>query len=65
MVPADFFLFPHVKEALARHTLTASVIKTALDGVTAGKEAFSAAFRNWYERCLKCVEQEGDYVENS
>ena len=67
LVPADFFLFPRVKEALAGHTLTSSSLKTAWDGVTAdiSKEVFAAAFQSWYRRCLKCVDLEGEYVEKS
>ena len=67
LAPADFFLFPRVKEALAGHTLTADSLKTAWDGVTATitKEAFTAAFEKWYERCLKCIELKGNYVEKS
>ncbi len=65
LAPADFFLFPLVKDKLAGRTLAASKIKTAWDGVTATipKEAFAAAFRRWFERCKKCVAIEGNYVE--
>ena len=67
LAPADFFLFPHVKEQLAGLTLTADGVKTAWDGVVGkiSKEAFAAAFRRWYERCEKCIQLEGNYVEKS
>ncbi len=67
LAPADFFLFPKVKEALAGTTLTSRTIRATWDGVTAGipKEAFAAAFEKWYSRCLKCIELEGNYVEKS
>ena len=67
LAPADFFLFPKVKELLAGTNITADGIKQAWEGVTRtiAKEDFTAAFRRWYERCNKCVEIGGDYVEKS
>jgi histone-lysine N-methyltransferase SETMAR len=67
LAPADFFLFPHVKEKLAGLTIPADGVKKAWDGVTAtiSKEAFAAAFRRWFERCEKCIAIAGNYVEKS
>lgn len=67
LAPADFFLFPRVKEGLAGRSFTASTIKNAWDGVTASipTDAFAAAFEKWYRRCLKCIELKGEFVEKS
>lgn len=67
LAPADFFLFPKVKEMLAGHTLTAGGVKTAWEGVTRtiAKEDYATAFRRWYERAEKCVEIGGEYIEKN
>jgi histone-lysine N-methyltransferase SETMAR len=64
---ADFFLFRRVKEKLTGLTLDQNTIKKTWAGVTRSiaPEEFAIAFRRWYERCEKCVEIGGDYVEKS
>jgi hypothetical protein len=63
---ADLFLFPKLKmvmrgtrfEAVSsiQHTVTRQ-LKTVRD------EAFSRAFDSLYERCQRCAEAGGDYIE--
>lgn len=67
LAPADFFLFPKIKEELAGRTLTRATFLTEWSGVvsTIAKDDFAAAFRRWIERCEKCVQIGGDYVEKS
>ena len=67
LAPADFFLFPKVKEALAGITIAADGVKNAWDGVTRtiAKEAYAAAFQRWFERSQKCVRIGGGYVEKT
>ena len=67
LAPADFFLFPKVKELLAGTTIAGSGIKKAWKGVTRTitPAEFTAAFRRWYKRSEKCVRIGGDYVEKS
>ena len=66
LVPADFFLFPFMKEQLASCSLTTTdSVKTAWGGVVAKipEEVFATAFRQWYARCEKCVKIDGNYLE--
>ena len=67
LAPADFFLFPKVKELLAGMNIAADGVKTAWEGVTRtiAEEEYAAAFRRWYERSEKCVRIGGDYIEKS
>ena len=67
LAPADFFLFPKLKMELAGRHLSKDDFKTTWDGVsrTVAAEDFAAAFRRWYERCQKCVDIGGGYVEKS
>ena len=67
LAPADFFLFPKVKEQLSGLTLTQDSLKTTWEGVTRSihREEFAAAFRRWYERCQKCIQIGGGYVEKT
>ena len=67
LAPANFFLFPKMKEELAGRYLTQDGFKTAWEGVarTITTDDFAAAFRRWFERCQKCVEIGGNYVEKS
>ena len=67
LAPADFFLFPTVKKELAGLTLTPTTFKKSWEGAvrTITEEGFATAFRQWYERCQKCVRIAGDYVEKS
>lgn len=65
LAPADFFLFPKVKDALSGLTLTRDSFKGHYDGViqTISKEDFLAAFKKWISRNEKCIRIRGDYVE--
>jgi histone-lysine N-methyltransferase SETMAR len=65
LAPADFFLFPKVKAALAGQTLTVESFKTSWEGAvrTVQQDEFAVAFRRWMERCEKCVRIGGEYVE--
>jgi histone-lysine N-methyltransferase SETMAR len=65
LAPADFFLFRRVKEELAGITLDHSSLKKEWEGVTRSisAEEFATAFRRWYERCQKCIDIGGGYVE--
>jgi hypothetical protein len=67
LAPADFFLFPKVKEALAGQSLVQESLKQTWEVVTRAitAEEFATAFRQWYERSQKCVRIHGDYVEKS
>ncbi len=75
LAPADFFLFPSVKRELASKTLTQETLKKAWEGAVrtsqgGGRQNLSAAdfvtaFRRWYERCEKCVNIAGGYIEKS
>ena len=67
LAPADFFLFPKLKKELAGRHLSKDDFKTIWEGVsrTVAAEDFAAAFRRWYERCQKCVDIGGGYVEKS
>jgi len=67
LAPADFFLFPKVKELLAGKTIAASDVKKEWEGVTRtiGVDEYAAAFRRWLERSEKCIRIAGDYVEKS
>ena len=67
LAPADFFLFPKVKEQQSGLTLTQDSLKTTWEGVTRSidREEFAAAFRRWYERCEKCIQIGGGYVEKT
>jgi histone-lysine N-methyltransferase SETMAR len=65
LAPADFFLFPRVKAELAGLSLKEETFQKSWEGVvrTIPKEDFTAAFRRWMERCKKCAQIGGDYVE--
>ena len=67
LAPADFFLFPKLKKELGGHHMSKDDFKTIWEGVsrTVAAEDFAAAFRRWYERCQKCVDIGGGYVEKS
>jgi histone-lysine N-methyltransferase SETMAR len=67
LAPADFFLFPSVKRELAGKTLTQETLKKAWEGAvrTLSAADFATAFRRWYERCEKCIDIAGGYVEKS
>jgi histone-lysine N-methyltransferase SETMAR len=67
LAPADFFLFPSVKRELAGKTLTQENLKKEWEGAvrTLSVADFTTAFKRWYERCEKCVNIAGGYVEKS
>jgi histone-lysine N-methyltransferase SETMAR len=67
LAPANFFLFPSVKRELAGKTVTQGTLKKVLEGAvrTLSAADFAKAFRRWYERCEKCVDIAGRYVEKS
>jgi [histone H3]-lysine36 N-dimethyltransferase SETMAR len=67
LAPADFFLFPKIKNELAGISISQESFKRAWEGVvrTLKKEDFSKAFQRWQERFEKCVRIGGDYVEKS
>jgi histone-lysine N-methyltransferase SETMAR len=64
--PCDFWLFPRVKEMLARHCFESrcgigSAIYQCLQHIP--KEEYRAAFWKWVDRCKICVEVDGAYFE--
>ena len=63
----NFFFFPKVKSGLAGTTLTRNTFKKEWEGVvrTLKEDDYTTAFMRRYERCKKCVEIGGDYVEKS
>ena len=65
LAPADFFLFPKVKSALAGDTLTAGELKSALEGVIGTLTAadYASAFQKWIEPFRKCKDIVGNFVE--
>ncbi len=65
LMPADFFLFWRVKYELAGITLDHSSLKKEWERVTRSISAdeFATAFQRWYERCQKCIDIGGGYVE--
>jgi hypothetical protein len=56
-----------VKRELAGLTLTMDTFKKELEGVakTLKVADFATAFSQWYERCEKCVDIAGSYIEKS
>jgi len=67
LAPADFFYFPKMKEDLAGRHIAAGDFKKTWEGVSAKlqEEDFAAAFRWWLDRCEKCVDIGGGYVEKA
>jgi hypothetical protein len=65
--PEEFFLFPKVKEQLAKITQAQNNLKCNWERAirTITKEEFAAAFRRWSERNKKCVCIGDYYVEKS
>ena len=66
LAPADFWLFPKIKAALAGRFMDSGTFKTEWDGVTSliGVQEYEAAFLKWAERHEKCSRL-GNYVEKS
>ena len=52
LAPANFFLFPKVKELLACTNMTADGVKKAWEGVTRtiAEDEYTTAFWRWYEK---------------
>ena len=67
LAPADFFLFPKVKEQLAGITLTRQSFRSTWDRVlkTISAAEFATAFLRWHKRNEKCVRIGSTYVEKS
>ena len=67
LAPADFFLFPKVKNDLAGQTLTQGAFRSSWEGAVKNlsKDDFADAFEKWIGRCKKCIRLDGGYVEKS
>ena len=67
LAPADFFLFPKVKEQLAGITLTQQSFRSTWDRVlkTISGAELVTAFLRWHERNKKYVQISGTYVKKS
>jgi len=65
LAPADFFLFPKVKSALAGVSMKRNSVQFNWDRVVRNitKDEFTEAYNKWYHRAKKCVDINGDYVE--
>jgi transposase len=66
LAPADYFLFSKLKIAMkgTRFEAVSSIQQTVTRELKAIREAaFSWAFDSLYERCKRCTEAGGDYVE--
>jgi histone-lysine N-methyltransferase SETMAR len=66
LAPADFFLFLKLKIAMkgTRFEAASSIQQTVTRELKAIREgAFSRAFDSLYERCKRCAEAGGDYIE--
>jgi hypothetical protein len=66
LAPADFFLSRKVKEELASVHLTQESLKSTWERVmrTIVRDEFAVAFRQWFQRCEKCICIR-DYVKKS
>jgi len=65
LAPSDIFYFLKLKEKLASLTLTQTTFRSTWERAsrTIAKEDFAVAFRQWYQRCKKCVNIGSVYVE--
>jgi hypothetical protein len=66
LFPADFYLFPILKNAMkgTRFEAVSPLQQTVTRELKAiREEAFSRAFDSLYERCKRCAEAGGDYIE--
>ncbi|PNF25925.1 hypothetical protein B7P43_G10027 [Cryptotermes secundus] len=63
--PTDYHLFGPLKEALRGRQFTSDqeVKEAVLAWLTAQPKTFSEGIRKLVQRCTKCVEKRGDYVE--
>ena len=64
LAPADYFLFPKVKSALAGKHINEGSIKKSWDGVTGtiAADEWIGAFEAWMHCAEKCILKEGDFV---
>ena len=67
LAPADFFIFPKVKNYLVGKTLTQDTFRSSWEGAIKklSKDDFATDFKKWIDRCKKCVFLEGNYDEKS
>ena len=67
LIPADFLIFPKMKNKLPGCTLTHETFYKSWEGVvrTSGKDDFTTASRRGYERCQKCDKIGNGFVEKS
>ena len=65
LAPANFFLFPKVKNDLAGKTQ--DTFRSSWEGAIKklSKDDFTTAFKKWIDCCKKCGRLEGNYVETS
>ena len=65
LAPADFFLFPCIKRALAGTTIRSQSVQRAWEREVklVSTEDFRRAFQRWLERHEKCIRLDGGYVE--
>ena len=65
LAPADFFFFPKVKDVIAGNLITDSSVRTEWERAvnTLTTDDFRTAFNKWLERCNKCIDVEGRYIE--
>ena len=65
LAPADYFLFPKVKAALAGDYMDETTFKTTWEGAVRQlkEDDFTRSFMKWVDRHRKCIELQGDYVE--
>ncbi len=67
LAPADYFLFPRMKNDLAGLHMTRDSFRNELERVLRGiaKDDFKTAFQKWIHRHEKCIQVAGGYVEKS
>ena len=65
LAPADFFFFPKVKDVIAGTLIEGNSVRTEWERAvnTIPTDEFRAAFDKWLERCSKCIDIGGGYVE--
>ncbi len=65
LAQVDFFLVPKVKRKLPGLTFPKETFKKERERAARTLKAanFATAFMRWYERCEKCVNITGSYVE--
>ena len=66
LAPCDFWLFPKLKELLARNKYTcvqdlSKAVNSELRGIP--KEEYRAAFDKWRRRLQLCIQGGGEYFE--